>query len=332
MRNLDRGAIAAGVAVLLLCAVAAYARPRHEDYHSRLSPRVTGHRYYSPRNDVRHVSGRRSRDEDLHRSRDEDAERLHPVEHGGTFGALLEQLMGYCNREVVELRNFPADAIAESVSPNDRQASALKDIRNRADDTADMLAASCTKDIPADPPSRLDAVDRGMDAVQAALNRLQPQLQRFYDSLTEEQRARLVVKYNPSGDKAASAGSTTAQRSRPTDSADVRRTSLPVTLRSCEQLEAELRAWPVAKIEQILALAPRQRSGFYDFAAALQHAGDMLEDSCPHESALTLIGRIEEMRAKLDVVRQLTAIIRPALGRLYQVLDDNQRSRFIALM
>ena len=268
-----------------------------------------------------------------HRSRDEDSERRHPREHGGTFGALIEQLMGYCNREVVELRNFPAEAIAESVSPNDRQASALKDIRNRADDAADMLAASCTKDIPADPPSRLDAVDRGMDAVQAALNRLQPQLQRFYNSLTEEQRARLVVKYNPSGDKAASAGSTTAQRSRPTDSADVRRTSLPGHAANLRAIGGGIARLAGGQDRANSRTRPATAQRFLRLCrsppACWRHARGFLP---PRKSALTLIGRIEEMRAKLDVVRQLTAIIRPALGRLYQVLDDNQRSRFIALM
>ena len=322
MRKLDHGTTASAIAILLLGVVAADARPH--GYYSRPSCTFRDYRV--------HLRGGYVRRAYVRRPRDEDSQLLQPIEHAGTFGALIEQLMGYCSREVVELRNFPAEAIAESVNPNAGQASALTDIHEEADDTAEMLTATCTQDIPADPPSRLDAVDREMEAVKAALNRLQPLLQRFYDSLAEEQRERLVAKYSPSGNKADRTGALSPQRRRPADPVDERRPSLPVALRSCEQFETELRAWPVAKIEQILALAPRQRGGFYDFAAALQHAGDMLEDSCPRESAPTLIGRIEEMRTKLDVVRQLTAIIRPALGRLYQVLDDNQRSRFVALM
>ena len=79
-----------------------------------------------------------------------------------------------------------------------------------------------------------------------------------------------------------------------------------------------------------MMIGPRQRAAFYEFAAAIQHAADLLADSCPAEVAATPIGRIGELLKKLEAVRQSAITIRPALGRFYRVLDAGQKSHFDA--
>jgi hypothetical protein len=93
----------------------------------------------------------------------------------GPFGALIEQIVRDCGREVAELKSFPLDAISQSINPDDAQDAALKSIRSMAGTTADTLAQSCSEQIPPAPVPRLDTVDRGLDAVQAALNTFQRQ-------------------------------------------------------------------------------------------------------------------------------------------------------------
>jgi hypothetical protein len=88
-----------------------------------------------------------------------------------------------------------------------------------------------------------------------------------------------------------------------------------------------LRAWPVERVVRF-AVGPRQRAAFYELAAAIQRAADTLADSCPQYTSLTPIGRIDDLRKKLEAVRQSMTAIRPALGRFYEALDSSQQSRF----
>lgn len=253
----------------------------------------------------------------------------------GPFGALIEQIVRDCSREVSELRSFPLDAIAQSISPDDGQDAALKNIRSLAGTSADTLAQSCSEQIPPAPVSRLDTVDRGLDAVQTALNTLLSPLQSFYQSLQEEQKARVIVKYIIARGEIALFDTTSVAKARPLGpgSPEPSKGSAPAPrVWSCEQLEAGLRAWPITKIEQAVQPWPRQYSAFYALAASVHHAADIIAESCPKDAALTPTGRLDEVRRKLDAVRQLTTTIRPALTHFYELLDDRQKPRFVEVM
>jgi hypothetical protein len=253
----------------------------------------------------------------------------------GPFGALIEQIVRDCSREVAELKSFPLDAISQGINPDDAQDAALKNIRSMAGTTADTLAQSCSEQIPPAPVSRLDTVDRGLDAVQAALNTLQSPLQSFYQSLQEEQKARVIVKYIIARGEIALFDTTSVAkvRSGVTGSTEAAKGSAPAPrVWSCEQLEAGLRAWPITKIEQAVQPWPRQYSAFYALASSVHQAADMIAESCPKDAALTPTGRLDEVRKKLDAVRQLTTIVRPALTRFYELLDDRQKPRFVEVM
>jgi hypothetical protein len=233
------------------------------------------------------------------------------------------------------------DAIAQSIGPDDAQNGALKNAGRVAHEVADKLAQTCPMDVPREPSTRLDAMERGIDAVDAALSGLQPPLQVFYDTLKDDQKARLVARYLVSSPSVApettgsggrafetSRAFETGMRRRSRASANQVPATVPVAqMWSCEQWQAELRAWPVARIEQVIAVGPRQRAAFYLFAAAMQRAADMVADSCPQESALTPIGRVEELKKKLEAIRRSVAEIRPSLGQFYDVLDTAQKNR-----
>jgi hypothetical protein len=261
----------------------------------------------------------------------------------GPFGALIEQIVRDCSREVAELKSFPLDAISQSINPDDAQDAALKSIRSMAGATADTLAQSCSEQIPPAPVLRLDTVDRGLDAVQAALNTLQSPLQSFYQSLQEEQKARVIVKYIIARGEIALFDTTSVAKVRSggvggaggggSGSTESSKAAAPAPrVWSCEQLEAGLRAWPIMKIEQAVQPWPRQYSAFYALASSVHHAADVIAESCPKDAALTPTGRLDEVRKKLDAVRQLTTTIRPALTHFYEQLDDRQKPRFVEVM
>jgi hypothetical protein len=256
-------------------------------------------------------------------------------EPSGPVGALMVRFIHDCERQIAELKNFPMDAMAQSIGPNDAQDDLLKNAARAAEEAADKLAQSCPKDVPVEPTARLDALEQVVDAVEAALSALQPPVQAFYNSLNDEQKLRLGARYvSASGQVAETYGSTSRagstrvrQRTR-IAAASVADTSPAAQIWDCEQWQAELRAWPVAWIERAIAVGPRQRAAFYELVASLQSAADTLADSCPREAALTPVGRIEDLRKKLDAVRQSAAAIRPALDRFNGMLDGSQRARF----
>jgi hypothetical protein len=240
---------------------------------------------------------------------------------------------------VAELKSFPLDAISQSINPDDAQDAALKNIRSVAGTTADTLAQSCSEQIPPAPVSRLDTVDRGLDAVQAALNTLLSPLQSFYQSLQEEQKARVIVKYIIARGEIALFDTTSVAKVRSggggggSGSSESSKGSAPAPrVWSCEQFEAGLRAWPITKIGQAVQPWPRQYSAFYALASSVHHAADIIAESCPKDAALTPTGRLDEVRKKLDAVRQLTTTVRPALTHFYELLDDRQKTRFTEAM
>jgi hypothetical protein len=264
-----------------------------------------------------------------------------PPLHGGPLGTMLIEFIRDCAQQASDLKNFPADEVAQTITSDNTQADALKDARRIADKIAENLAQSCPQDMPADPAGRLDAVDRGVSAVEAAIDRLRPAVNALSRSLDDDQKTRLTGRYVDRNDRRSGSAETTGSaglanesqgRSRMSgeDSAKLAPPASQVPW-NCEQWQAELRAWPIAHVEKSIAVDPRQRAAFYELAAAMQKAADTLADSCPQNPQnvfATPNGRIDSLKKKLDALRQSIATIRPALGRFYGVLDSGQKARF----
>lgn len=240
---------------------------------------------------------------------------------GSAVGAMINQLVRDCAQEAVELRNFPVQSIARTITADDGQDTALEAIGRLANQTADTLAANCPQDVSNDPVERVHAIEHGLDAVGAALNAVQPPTQALYNSLKEDQKARLLPK-----SLVAIGDTSRAVRASGLRMPDAPRQ--PAQQWSCEHWGAELRAWPINQVEKAVQVGARQRGAFYELAAAFQHAADALADACPQEPALTPISRMAQLRKRLDAVRQSIAIIGPALTRFNDMLDGGQRMQF----
>jgi len=57
----------------------------------------------------------------------------------------------------------------------------------------------------------------------------------------------------------------------------------------------------------------------------------MLAGTCPYETALTPVGRMATLRARLDAVRAAMAAIRPAYTHFFDSLDQAQQVRFAGM-
>jgi hypothetical protein len=261
------------------------------------------------------------------------------------LGRAIDQLTGVCGEEVIDLRKLPVESVSRTARPDNKQGAALEDLRRMADEAATTLAASCPTNVESEPSGRLDALGRSLDAVENALDALQPLLQALNGSLRDEQKDAPATSGIADGKTSREATSRVRARSQGSRSrADDDRETLGVASRdqpqevtqapsewNCEQWGAELRAWPVARVEGIVQPGPRQRAAFYELAASFQHAADLLADTCPTQSATALMTPLERMaqiRKQLDAVRQSIVIVRPTIARFEEMLDAAQRKRF----
>jgi hypothetical protein len=114
---------------------------------------------------------------------------------GGPLSGIMAQFIDDCEQQSAELKNFPADEIAQSVTLDDAQVSALKKAQAIASETAATLSETCPPAVSPNPADRLDMIERGIDGIEAAINVLLPALTAFYGSLNDEQKAQLTLRF-----------------------------------------------------------------------------------------------------------------------------------------
>lgn len=85
--------------------------------------------------------------------------------------------------------NWPTSEIEQAVHPTDAQRTRLAALKEAGDRAADLLKASCPIEEPLTPPARLEAVAKRLDAMLQAVKMVQAELNTFYDSLSDEQKA-----------------------------------------------------------------------------------------------------------------------------------------------
>jgi hypothetical protein len=85
---------------------------------------------------------------------------------------------------------WPTDQIDRVVRPDDAQRAKLQGLQSAASRAADTIKAACPTDVPATPPARIAAVGQRLQAMLGGVETIQPALADFYNSLSDDQRAR----------------------------------------------------------------------------------------------------------------------------------------------
>ena len=85
---------------------------------------------------------------------------------------------------------WPTDQIDQAVQPNDAQRAKLDALKSAAANGADIIKAACPSETPSTPPARLAAVGKHLQAMLQAVDAIRPPLHDFYNSLSDDQKAR----------------------------------------------------------------------------------------------------------------------------------------------
>jgi hypothetical protein len=203
------------------------------------------------------------------------------------------------------LTQWPVDQIAQAVEPTSDQQALLDDLKAASERAAQMLQAACPTTPPATPLGRLDAMAKRLDTMLQALGTVRPALAKFYDSLSDEQKAR----FNAMGREQTAGGAQGKDEAR-----------------VCGQSPAGLTAEGLDRIEQDVRPNDRQKGELDALRDAAAKAGERLRAACPDQTPITPVARLDAMHDRVAAMRDAVDTVRPALARFYASLNDEQKA------
>ena len=240
-----------------------------------------------------------------------------PARRGSRSSARLTQggLAQICLESGSGLTDWPIERIAQVVEPNDAQRAALDELKNAAAKAVELLQSACPSELPSTPTGRLAALRMRLEIMLQAVEIVRPALDKFYQSLNDEQKAR----FNALGpDEQQAAGGVRSANRRGPDLTQV-----------CSGQVAKLAGLPTERIAAALRPTQEQQSALHDLEQAVMTAAEFLKANCPEDQTLmTPPGRIEAMEQRLKAMLQVVKTVQPALENFYGSLSDEQKARF----
>ncbi len=219
-----------------------------------------------------------------------------------------EQLGRLCGEEATGLVKFPFDRIVERVQPTDAQRAALQDLKNATASAGEKLKSSCPTETAFTPVGRLDIAEQRFRAMRGAVEEVRAPLEHFYDSLTDQQKARFdVIGASRAADRAGRKGNAST---------------------ACGERTNGVAALPIDRIERTVQPNDAQRADLEDLRNASASAADRIKAACPSETPLTAIGRLDALEKRLDAMLDAIKAVRGPLEKFYGSLSDEQKARF----
>ena len=123
---------------------------------------------------------------------DEQKARFNVVSSGSDSAAGEDQrdLSKFCDERTPGVTDLPIDRIAQAVQPTLAQRAALDELKDASTKAAGALKANCPGYQALTPTGRVEAMEKRLQATLGAVRTVQPALTKFYDGLSDEQKAR----------------------------------------------------------------------------------------------------------------------------------------------
>jgi hypothetical protein len=223
---------------------------------------------------------------------------------------LKQSITQGCNEEAGEVTGWPINQIETAVQPDQRQSQLLDDLGNAVVKASDAIRAHCQTNIAFTPTGRLDQMHDRLGGLVDAVNIVSPALSAFYDSLSDEQKARFdhIAPRGPRHGQAALGDLTTA------------------TIRG--QCDAGMVAWPTEQIDRVVRPDDAQRGKLQNLQSAASQAADTIKAACPADVPPTPPARLTTVGQRLQAMQQGVETMQPALADFYNSLSDDQKARF----
>ena len=226
---------------------------------------------------------------------------------GRAFAAGRSVEADLCSGQTSGLTVWPIERIAQTVEPNDAQRAILDELKGATAQALDQVKAACPTALPSTPTGRIEAMRQRLEAMLAAVRTVRPVLEKFFDSLNDEQKARFNA-LSP-------------------DNPDQQQAQRDLT-QVCGARASGIAGLPLERIERAVRPDDAQRSALNDLQNATAEASNLLSSGCPTYRALTPVGRLQAMEQRLDAMLHAVQTVQPALEKFYASLGDEQKERF----
>jgi ABC-type transporter MlaC component len=213
-----------------------------------------------------------------------------------------------CSGQTAGLTDWQIDQIAEAVTPDDAQRAALDELKAASGRTLEILKSACPSELASTPTGRIQDMQRRLSTMLEAVRAVRAPLTKFYDLLTDEQKAR----FNALG---AGEDQNEAQARRDLTQA-------------CSERAAGIAAIPIERVERTVRPDDTQRTALAELQSAVVQAGELLQSNCPTYRPLTPVVRLDAMEQRLDAMLRAVETVQPALSKFYGSLSDEQKERF----
>lgn len=223
-----------------------------------------------------------------------------------------------CKQPGAGITAWPFDDIVKKVDLNGEQQRLLDDMKTASKEAAEQFAESCppSSNFASTPPGRLDAMTARLDATLRAVEAVRPSLERFYASLSDEQKERFN-EIGPAEAKVASARGRSETQGSAADEAT-----------NCGAPKPGLANLPIERIEDAVKPDDSQQGKLKDLETATNDAVSTLQAACPDDVPLTPPGRLDAMETRLKAMVEAANTVKPALDSFYGSLNDEQKARF----
>jgi ATP-dependent DNA ligase len=124
---------------------------------------------------------------------DEQKARFNAIALADDRGAAAKDqrdLTKLCDETAPEVTDLPIDRIAQAVRPTAAQQAALDELRDASVEAAERLKTDCPAYQMLTPTGRVEAMEKRLDATLGMVKTVGPALAKFYNSLSDEQKAR----------------------------------------------------------------------------------------------------------------------------------------------
>jgi hypothetical protein len=225
-----------------------------------------------------------------------------------------DQLALTCGEDVADIASLPLDQFREAIHPTDEQAAALDDLALAVTKATQDIKIACPGEPPLTAPGRMAAMQRRIEAMIAAVESVQPPLEKFYGLLNDEQKAKV------------NALATAARQPPPGEQPEA------MAGENCGPSQLSGMELPASEIDKAVHLSDQERTSLVALQNAdTQAAADMLKATCNAENPITPPGRLTAVHKRLDAMLASVKAVSVALNDFYGTMSDEQKAKFEAI-
>ena len=245
---------------------------------------------------------------------------------------LTQSMADSCAQEAAEVAGWPIDQIRQALQPSDQQQALLADLGNAVVQASNAVKSQCATTVAFTPTGRLAAMQQRLQGMLQAVKVVESPLAKFYDSLSDEQKARFDAMGASVGQGSPGGKAPPNPRMANAASAQAPNTGNAQAPNAQTACGGNIMAWPADQIDRVVQPNDVQRAKLDALQIVAGQAADMIKAACPTGATpQTPPGRLEAIGKRLQAMLQAVETVQPALQAFYDSLTDDQKARFNTL-